>query len=68
MTNNGSRRRSPGGVFFHLLKNDPKITKESIDYIFFEEQQAFKQKKKVIKRAKRKTRESFNFDFNLKLL
>ena len=31
----GSRRRTPGGVFIQLIKQDKDITKEMVDVIFF---------------------------------
>ena len=34
---NGSRRRTPGGVYLMLLKNDTEVTKEQMDEIFEEE-------------------------------
>ena len=53
MTIDGKRRRTPGGVFFQLLKNDANIAKESIETIFSTEQKNFKQKK-FKKKSKRK--------------
>lgn len=34
MTTNYQRRRSPGGVLFHLIKNDPNISVEQKESIF----------------------------------
>ncbi|ELW72824.1 Phosphorylated adapter RNA export protein [Tupaia chinensis] len=36
---NGSRRRTPGGVFLNLLKNTPSISEEQIKGIFYIENQ-----------------------------
>lgn len=49
----GSRRRTPGGVFIQLLKTDPNITKDQLDQIFEEELKFGKQEKKK-KKKKRK--------------
>ncbi|XP_067124423.1 phosphorylated adapter RNA export protein-like [Centruroides vittatus] len=38
---NKSRRRTPGGVFFHLIKSDHRISKEQCDEIFEEEERNF---------------------------
>lgn len=38
MTTNGSRRRSPGGVFFHLVQTSKNVTKEQVKSIFGLEQ------------------------------
>ena len=35
MCQNGSRRRTPGGVYLFLLKDDPGITREQQDVIFY---------------------------------
>ena len=43
MTCNASRRRSPGGVFFHLVKSDKNVTPEQSRAIFGDE--VFKRKK-----------------------
>lgn len=34
---NGSRRRTPGGVFLHLLRSNPQISSEDVDSIFASE-------------------------------
>ncbi|XP_028426574.1 phosphorylated adapter RNA export protein [Perca flavescens] len=52
-TVDGSRRRTPGGVYLNLLKNTPSISKSQIRKIFFEEQQKdFKTKKAAQKRRR----------------
>lgn len=52
-TMDGSRRRTPGGVYLNLLKNTPSISKAQIRKIFFEEQQKdFKSKKAAQKRRR----------------
>ncbi|XP_034721263.1 phosphorylated adapter RNA export protein [Etheostoma cragini] len=52
-TVDGSRRRTPGGVFLNLLKNTPSISKAQVRKIFFEEQQRdFKTKKAAQKRRR----------------
>lgn len=38
---NKSRRRSPGGVFIHLLKSDNTISKDKIIDIFAKEEEDF---------------------------
>lgn len=49
LTEDGYRRKLPGGVFFQLLKNDPTILKEQKSNIFIEQ----KLKKKLKKQHKR---------------
>lgn len=52
-TMDGSRRRTPGGVYLNLLKNTPSITKTQIKKIFFEEQlKEIKSKKAAQKRRR----------------
>ncbi|XP_023276159.1 phosphorylated adapter RNA export protein [Seriola lalandi dorsalis] len=52
-TMDGSRRRTPGGVYLNLLKNTPSITKAQIRKIFFEEhQKEYKSKKAAQKRRR----------------
>ncbi|PVD37812.1 hypothetical protein C0Q70_00414 [Pomacea canaliculata] len=46
LTMNGSRRRTPGGVYLQLLKQQPDVTKEQIDKIFEEENRWFLENKK----------------------
>lgn len=53
-TVDGSRRRTPGGVYLNLLKSTPSITKSQIRKIFIEEQQKeYKSKKAAQKRRRR---------------
>ncbi|XP_053329819.1 phosphorylated adapter RNA export protein [Spea bombifrons] len=50
---NGSRRRTPGGVYFNLLKNTPSITSEQVKEIFCEENQKESEVKKAAKKRRR---------------
>ncbi|XP_040885607.1 phosphorylated adapter RNA export protein [Toxotes jaculatrix] len=52
-TMDGSRRRTPGGVYLNLLKNTPSITKAQIRQIFFEEQQKEQKSKKAAQKRRR---------------
>lgn len=52
-TMDGSRRRTPGGVYLNLLKNTPSITKAQIRQIFFEEQQKDCKSKKAAQKRRR---------------
>ncbi|XP_013884872.1 phosphorylated adapter RNA export protein [Austrofundulus limnaeus] len=52
-TMDGSRRRTPGGVFLSLLKNAPGISKTQIKKIFFEEQQKDYKSKKAAQKRRR---------------
>ena len=54
MTVDGKRRRTAGGVFFQLLKSDATISKDSIDFIFTDQQKKFHMKNKQKKRDKHK--------------
>uniref|UniRef100_A0A8C6FNM6 Phosphorylated adapter RNA export protein n=1 Tax=Moschus moschiferus TaxID=68415 RepID=A0A8C6FNM6_MOSMO len=48
---NGSRRRTPGGVFLNLLKNTPSISEEQLKDIFYlENQKEYENKKAARKR------------------
>ncbi|KAE8281599.1 Phosphorylated adapter RNA export protein RNA U small nuclear RNA export adapter protein [Larimichthys crocea] len=52
-TMDGSRRRTPGGVYLNLLKNTPSITKAQVRKIFLEEhQKEYKSKKAAQKRRR----------------
>ncbi|XP_033832117.1 phosphorylated adapter RNA export protein [Periophthalmus magnuspinnatus] len=52
-TLDGSRRRTPGGVYLNLLKNTPSITKSQLKKIFLEEnRQEMKSKKAAQKRRR----------------
>lgn len=46
MTKDGQRRRTLGGVFFHLLRTDPHISKDCIEQIFDNTPLAINKKKK----------------------
>lgn len=52
-TMDGSRRRTPGGVYLNLLKNTPSITKAQIRKIFLEEQQKECKNKKAAQKRRR---------------
>lgn len=52
-TMDGSRRRTPGGVYLNLLKNTPSISKAQIRKIFFEEQQKEYKSKKAAQKRRR---------------
>uniref|UniRef100_A0A3P8TZ06 Phosphorylated adapter RNA export protein n=1 Tax=Amphiprion percula TaxID=161767 RepID=A0A3P8TZ06_AMPPE len=52
-TMDGSRRRTPGGVYLNLLKNTPSISKSQIRQIFFEEQQNDQKSKKAAQKRRR---------------
>jgi len=54
MTVDGSRRRTPGGVFLLLLRNDFYTRKEDLDIIFEEDRKKQTMVKKDIIRAKRR--------------
>ncbi|XP_031725723.1 phosphorylated adapter RNA export protein [Anarrhichthys ocellatus] len=52
-TMDGSRRRTPGGVYLNLLKNTPSISKSQVRKIFSEENQKdYKSKKAAHKRRR----------------
>jgi len=59
MVANGSRRRTPGGVFLHLLRNHDEIPMEKIRQVFSEEERAREKFKRVI-RAKRRQENATN--------
>lgn len=52
-TMDGSRRRTPGGVYLNLLKNTPSITKTQVKKIFLEEQQKENKSKKAAQKRRR---------------
>ncbi|XP_041636260.1 phosphorylated adapter RNA export protein [Cheilinus undulatus] len=52
-TMDGSRRRTPGGVFLNLLKNTPSISKTQVKKIFFDEQQKECKSKKAAQKRRR---------------
>ncbi|XP_067114462.1 phosphorylated adapter RNA export protein [Osmerus mordax] len=52
-TMDGSRRRTPGGVYLNLLKNTPSILSEQIKEIFFDENQKEQKSKKSAQKRRR---------------
>ncbi|XP_076876129.1 phosphorylated adapter RNA export protein [Brachyhypopomus gauderio] len=52
-TVDGSRRRTPGGVYLNLLKNTPSISHEDVKEIFYEENQKEYSNKKAAKKRRR---------------
>ncbi|KAM4709269.1 phosphorylated adapter RNA export protein [Discoglossus pictus] len=50
---NGSRRRTPGGVYLNLLKSTPSITTEQVKEIFAVENQKEYEQKKAAKKRRR---------------
>ncbi|TNM91472.1 phosphorylated adapter RNA export protein [Takifugu flavidus] len=52
-TLDGSRRRTPGGVYLNLLKNTPSITKAQVRKIFLDEQHKEIKNKKAAQKRKR---------------
>nr|DBA23318.1 TPA: hypothetical protein GDO54_014244 [Pyxicephalus adspersus] len=50
---NGSRRRTPGGVYLNLLKNTPSITSDQVKEIFYLENQKEYESKKAAKKRRR---------------
>ncbi|KAG7322282.1 hypothetical protein KOW79_013628 [Hemibagrus wyckioides] len=50
-TVDGSRRRTPGGVYLNLLKNTPSITQDQVKEIFHDENQKEYNNKKANKKA-----------------
>ncbi|XP_033019985.1 phosphorylated adapter RNA export protein [Lacerta agilis] len=49
---NGTRRRTPGGVYLNLLKNTPSVTGEQIKEIFYVENQKEYENKKAAKKRR----------------
>ncbi|XP_008938463.1 PREDICTED: phosphorylated adapter RNA export protein, partial [Merops nubicus] len=49
---NGSRRRTPGGVYLNLLKNTPSINEQQIKEIFYLENQKEYENKKAAKKRR----------------
>lgn len=60
MTCNGSRRRTAGGVFFHLVKNEKNLTPEQSRLIFGEE--TYKRKRVTQKQKKSLDKLSLGLD------
>ncbi|XP_069138499.1 phosphorylated adapter RNA export protein-like [Argopecten irradians] len=54
LTNDGARRRTPGGVYIQLLKKSKDVTKEQTKEIFAEEELKYKREQRKMKRAKRR--------------
>ncbi|XP_056266803.1 phosphorylated adapter RNA export protein [Pseudoliparis swirei] len=52
-TVDGSRRRTPGGVYINLLKNTPSISRAQVRKIFSEEQQRECRSKKAAQKRRR---------------
>ncbi|XP_019955560.2 phosphorylated adapter RNA export protein [Paralichthys olivaceus] len=52
-TMDGSRRRTPGGVYLNLLKNTPSITKAQVRKIFLDENQKDIKSKKAAQKRRR---------------
>lgn len=52
-TLDGSRRRTPGGVYLNLLKNTPSISKSQLKKIFLEETQKDVKSKKAAQKRRR---------------
>lgn len=50
---NGSRRRTPGGVYLNLLKNTPSITSDQVKEIFYVENQKELESRKAAKKRRR---------------
>ncbi|XP_072050871.1 uncharacterized protein [Amphiura filiformis] len=59
MVMNGTRRRTPGGVFLHMMKTDEDVTKNQVDEIFAEEKKRENKREKEHRKRKRK---QINFD------
>ncbi len=49
----GSRRRTPGGVFLYLLRNDDEVPMEQIRQIFAEENKTREKFKRVVRARRR---------------
>ncbi|XP_068611456.1 phosphorylated adapter RNA export protein [Brachionichthys hirsutus] len=52
-TVDGSRRRTPGGVYLNLLKNTPGVTRAQVRKIFLDEQHKDQKSKKAAQKRKR---------------
>ncbi|KAJ8392713.1 hypothetical protein AAFF_G00071970 [Aldrovandia affinis] len=52
-TMDGSRRRTPGGVYLNLLKNTPSISGNQVKKIFYDENQKDYSSKKAAKKRRR---------------
>lgn len=49
LINNGSRRRTPGGIFFQMLKSDSSFSKDKMKAIFGEEMKKDAKRKKKLR-------------------
>lgn len=54
LTSNSSRRRSPGGVFFHLIRHSKHVTPQHLNAIFGLDQSRHSGKKKLKKKQAKK--------------
>ncbi|VDL97697.1 unnamed protein product, partial [Schistocephalus solidus] len=63
----GSRRRTPGGVFLTLIRRSNEVTKEEKKAIFKETDQEKLQRKKLLKAEKRRLKRKANVDHNSQL-
>lgn len=54
LTSKGARRRSPGGVFFHLIKCEKSVSEKQKEDLFAVDQTLYEQRKKLSKKAKKK--------------
>lgn len=52
-TLDGSRRRTPGGVYLNLLKNTPSVSKSQLKKIFLEENRQEQKSKKAAQKRRR---------------
>ena len=46
---NDKERKTPGGVFFHILKFDSEIDKNLLRDIFRKDYKLYREKKKIVK-------------------
>lgn len=51
---NGSRRRTAGGIYLYLVKNDDHIPQPKIREIFYQEKKEATGKKKMVESSQRK--------------
>ncbi|XP_022647753.1 phosphorylated adapter RNA export protein-like [Varroa jacobsoni] len=51
MVNNGTRRRTAGGVFLHLVRSDGQITSDEINNIFAPDREEYKEVQRKRKRS-----------------
>lgn len=60
---NGSRRRTAGGIYLYLVKNDDHIPQPKIREIFYQDKKENTEKKKVAESShrKRETQELMKF-------